>query len=139
VGIISIMVAGGIYSSTGAVAIPTEAAHGFKMTRPKAVFTSEAQYEATKEACELSGIPLSKIYIMTSENGKHDIYNAETKKSLIRDTRLLWQEIKDPQVLKDTVVSILFTSGTTGFPKYILRSSRSNDKGRGKYSLQHRL
>ena len=114
--ITAIVCAGGIYSSTGANLSPNEAAYQFKVVRPKVILTSESHKEAAKKACEISGVP-SKICIVNSKLGHHDIYDAETGVSLICDTRLQWQNITDQSVLSSTTVFILFTSGTSGYPK----------------------
>ena len=116
--ITSSICAGGIYSTCGASLIPKDAACQFQLVRPKVVICSEGLYEAAKATCKLCDIPLSKIYIMTSSPGKHDIYNAETGRSLIHPEPLEWERISDPSVLDSTTAVILFTSGTTGFPKY---------------------
>src|SRR5271156_682384 len=117
IAITSALCAGGIYSTTGATLVPKDAAYQFQLVRPKVVICSEGLYESAKATCELSGIPLSKIYIMTSAPVKHDIYNAETRRSLVHPEPLEWERISDPSLLESTTAFILFTSGTTGFPK----------------------
>lgn len=112
VSILSIIGARGVYAATGSHYAPNDAAYQFKLVRPKVVFCSEDLYEATKVICQLSGIPNSKIYIFRSI-GSHDIYNAETGVSLIHRSSLHWGTIVNP----DTTQFILFTSGTSGFPK----------------------
>ena len=73
---LTIICAGGVYSAIGANISPSDASYQVKLVRPKAIITSEKQYEAAKKTCELSGVPLSKIYILNSKKGHHDIYNA---------------------------------------------------------------
>src|SRR5277367_1641160 len=114
---LAIICAGGVYSAIGANIAPNDASYLFKLVRPKAIITSEKQYEAAKKTCELSGIPSSKIYILNSERGHHDIYNAETRSSLIRNKQLEWERISDPSILRSRTACILFISGTSGYPK----------------------
>jgi len=114
---LAIVCAGGVYSAIGANIAPVDASYQLKLVRPKAIITSEKQYEATRKLCELSGMPLSKVYVMNSQNGHHDIYNAETQRSLIATKPLEWERITDRSILKSRTVCILFTSGTSGYPK----------------------
>lgn len=109
VSILSIVCAGGVYAATGSHYAPNDAAYQFKLVRPKVILCSEAMYEATKVVCQLSGIESSKIYVFRS----HDICNAETGVSLIHKLSLHWNATVDP----NTTAFILFTSGTSGFPK----------------------
>jgi acyl-coenzyme A synthetase/AMP-(fatty) acid ligase len=127
--------AGGIYSSTGANLAPNEAAYQFKLVRPKVIFTSESHYEAAQKACEIAGIS-PKIYIVTSQFGHHDIYDADTGVSLARDQGLEWQRITDRSVLSSTTIFILFTSGTSGYPKCVFPYTSLIYKGSGIDTLQ---
>ena len=115
---LTIICAGGVYSAIGANISPSDASYQVKLVRPKAIITSEKQYEAAKKTCELSGVPLSKIYILNSKKGHHDIYNGESGISLIRNKQLEWERISDRSILTSRTACILFTSGTSGYPKY---------------------
>jgi acyl-coenzyme A synthetase/AMP-(fatty) acid ligase len=114
---LAIICAGGVYSAIGANIAPSDATYQAKLVRPKAMITSEKQYDAAKKMCELAGIPLSKIYVLNSESGHHDIYNAETQGSLVRNKQLEWERISDGSILRSRTACILFTSGTSGYPK----------------------
>jgi len=118
VAVLMIICAGGVYSAIGANVAPNDASYQVKLVRPKAVITLEKQYEAAKKMCQLSGVQSSKIYILNSERSHHNIYNAEAGISLIRDRRLEWERIGDRSILTSRTVCILFTSGTSGHPKY---------------------
>jgi acyl-CoA synthetase (AMP-forming)/AMP-acid ligase II len=115
---LGIICAGGVYNPTPWNLNSTEAAKHFGITGPKVVFCSEDLLDSTREACDKANIPHSKIYVVTSS--PQDIYQADTGKSLIESSLLPWERIRDPDILRGTTITLHFTSGTTGLPKYSL-------------------
>jgi acyl-CoA synthetase (AMP-forming)/AMP-acid ligase II len=110
--------AGGVFAACAPNLLPSDAAYQLKLVQAKLVFCSLELVESAKQACEISGIPISKLYIVSSESGNHNIVNWLTGESLIEKEELKWLKITNTEILKDTSIINYFTSGTSGLPKY---------------------
>jgi acyl-coenzyme A synthetase/AMP-(fatty) acid ligase len=116
--ITSIICAGGVYSPCGAGLARDDAVYTYKLVKPKAVICSEKLYEECKVISDAAGVPRKNIFIMSSKPGHHDIVNAETKSSLKLSAPRQWEHYTEFPQLNETIM-IFFTSGTSGFPKYV--------------------
>jgi 4-coumarate--CoA ligase len=110
--------AGGIWSPTPYNLGAAELARHLNITQPKVVFCSEDLFGTVREACEIAGIAPSKIYKVASS--PRNITNVEMGKSLIGKSKLEWDRSTDVKFLKETVILLHFTSGTTGLPKFFI-------------------
>ena len=115
VALFSVVCAGGIWAPVPFNLTSTEVAGHLNLIKPKVVFCSVNLLHSAREACEKINIPASKIYVVSGTS--HDIYNAETGKSLVGTSLLPWTRITDIDTLKSTTILLHFTSGTTGLPK----------------------
>jgi 4-coumarate--CoA ligase len=116
IALLGVLCAGGIWSPTPFHSIDAELARHLDITEPKLVFCSENLIATVREASEIAGISPSKIYKVVSP--PRDITNLETGKSLLGTSKLNWERSTNVDYLKETVILLRFTSGTTSLQKF---------------------
>ena len=117
VAFLSVVCAGGVFSLSPPNLLPSDVAYQMKVVGANVVFCSQDLLTSAEKACQLTGVPLSKLYVVSS-TGKHDIFNATSALSLLGPSALPSVKITDLKALQTTTLAIYFTSGTSGMPKY---------------------
>lgn len=68
-------------------------------------------------AAKMVGLPLSRVVVVESEEGKWSFKSVDGGIDLFTSSRLAWERVTDRRVLEDRTVVLLYSSGTTGVPK----------------------
>jgi 4-coumarate--CoA ligase len=115
-----VIAAGGVYSAASPSSTVSELARQVTIGKSNLVICSEEHVEVAKAAAEQSGVALERVLVLSSEprrlEGLGDGVNAISKSCLE------WRRITDRQALRRSLITILWSSGTTGLPKGVMLS-----------------
>ncbi|KAJ4390376.1 hypothetical protein N0V85_007282 [Neurospora sp. IMI 360204] len=121
----STIAAGGIFSSSSPASTATEFAGQIKQIGAKLIVCNEDTKEIAAAAAKLANVPGSRVLVLGSQPHL-ELTDLERPKPIPISTKTLeWQRITDTTALENSIVCILFSSGTTGLPK-MCRLSHTN-------------
>lgn len=117
--------AGGIFSSASPAATPSELAAQIQMVAAKMIICNADTMPIALEAAKRLSYPASHVLCLSDEQ-KSFLCEAQSRTPIpISNSILEWKRITDPDQLAKSVICILFSSGTTGFPKGVKLSHRN--------------
>ncbi|KAI1308038.1 acetyl-CoA synthetase-like protein [Xylaria venustula] len=121
----AIITAGGVFSSTSPSATPSEFAYQLRQTNAKVILCTQNLKETALAAAEDVGLAPRNVLVY---DGTPDLELREAEsgaKVPISNQELDWQRITDPVQLENSIIGLLFSSGTTGLPKAMRISHRN--------------
>jgi 4-coumarate--CoA ligase len=111
-----VIAAGGVFSPASPSFKPPELARHIKQGMSNLIICTSDKKGTAIEAAKLSGVPLSRVLVLES-TGERSLKSIEGYIDCRSNQRIAWRKIVDPQELKDSLVLLLYSSGTTGVPK----------------------
>ncbi|KAI0391595.1 acetyl-CoA synthetase-like protein [Xylariaceae sp. FL0594] len=118
--------AGGIFSSASPAATPEEFAYQLRQTDAKLIVcTADVKQTALTAAAKVGLSPRNVIIY----GGTKDLEFREAASNAIvpiSNQELEWRRITDPVELENSIICLLFSSGTTGLPKAMRVSHRNS-------------
>jgi 4-coumarate--CoA ligase len=115
----------GIFSSTSPGATADELAFQLKQTSPKIILCNPDTQAVAIAAGKKVNFPPSKIISYRGEKDLELFEAVSGAKVPISNQQLPWRRITDRSELENSVVCLLFSSGTTGLPKAMKLSHRN--------------
>ncbi|KAI1425494.1 acetyl-CoA synthetase-like protein [Xylaria sp. FL1777] len=118
--------AGGVFSSTSPAATPDEFAYQLRQTDAKVIVCTPDLKNTALAAARKVGLAPRNVLIY---GGTRDLEFQEAEsgaKVPISNQELDWRRITDPAELDNSVICLLFSSGTTGLPKAMRISHRNS-------------
>ena len=122
-----VIAAGGVFSAASSSFTAGELARQIKQGRSSTVVCTEDCREVAIKAAKDCGVPLSRVLVLESMGGRRLLQDVEAKGNNWLEGRegewknrkqlLEWERITDRKELKERVVCLLYSSGTTGAPK----------------------
>lgn len=113
----STIAADGIFSASSPSSTPAELAGQMKLVRSKLLVCTKELAPIAVAAAKLAGFPLSRV-LCIGEGARFELISLENNSPIsISMNELDWQRITDQAVLENSVICVLFSSGTTGLPK----------------------
>lgn len=115
---------GGVFSAASAASTASELSKQIQSAESKILFCVEATKDVAVKAAEEAGWGKSgggRVLVM-SEGRTWELRVVQGDGSLGRNVvdenqRLSWERITDPKTLEDSLVILIYSSGTTGLPK----------------------
>ncbi|KAK3318229.1 hypothetical protein B0H66DRAFT_556539 [Apodospora peruviana] len=115
--------AGGVFSASNPGSTPKELSVQLSQVHAKLLFCTPDTQATALAAAKLVGLPLNRVLVFTtSTTGTRNALSlAEAHSSLpvpiSPDSHHPWTKITSPSALENSIICVLFSSGTTGPPK----------------------
>lgn len=122
----STVAAGGIYSASSPSSTAGELAYLVGLVEPRVIICDEHTRAVTEETARKLGFPGERLLVLGDDPGLElRAQGAGGRVELSPSRTLQWERITDPRELEESIICILFSSGTTGFPKGVKLSHRN--------------
>ncbi|KAI1363951.1 hypothetical protein F5Y08DRAFT_329020 [Xylaria arbuscula] len=118
--------AGGIFSSTSPASTPDEFAYQLRQTDAKVIVCTPDLKETALAAAQKVGLAPRNILVYGGTKDLEFWEAGSGAKVPISNQELDWKRITDPVELENSVICLLFSSGTTGLPKAMRISHRNS-------------
>jgi long-subunit acyl-CoA synthetase (AMP-forming) len=116
-----VIAAGGVYSAASPSSTVSELARQISIGKSKLVICSEEHIEVAKEAAKQCNVSLDRVLVLSS-SPERKLESLGTGINAVSSNRLPWTTITDRTALKNSLITILWSSGTTGLPKGVMLS-----------------
>lgn len=111
-----VIAAGGVYSAASPSSTVADLARQVTVGTSRLIICGAEHIDLARQAAIQCNIPLNRVLLLESR-GEWTLKSVEAEINVISDERLSWQRITDPTELKNSLITILWSSGTTGLPK----------------------
>lgn len=111
-----VVAAGGIYSAASPSSTVSELARQISIGNSNLIICSAEHRDVVTAAARQCRVPLERVLVLES-SPRRTLVSLGTNRNVVSAEKLAWQRITDPKALKDSVITILWSSGTTGLPK----------------------
>lgn len=110
--------AGGVYSAASASFTAPELARQIRQGSSNLIFCSEDAKDVACQAATDCGVDLSRVLVIKSSPEWSIRSVVQGGKSVLPSNgKLDWERLTNPKALEDSVICLLYSSGTTGVPK----------------------
>jgi len=109
--------AGGIFSCASHSFTASELARQIKQGESTLVICSSDLKDIAVEAAKECGISLDRVLVLDSTYGAWSLKSVNGRIDAWTNNRLTWKRITDQAELENSIINLLYSSGTTGVPK----------------------
>lgn len=109
--------AGGIFSAASHSHTPAELARQIRQGEAKVVICSPDLLDVTLQAAGMCGIGRERVVVLDSRPGSWSCKSCDGSVDVWSKERLTWKRMTDPDELHNSILCLLYSSGTTGEPK----------------------
>lgn len=114
-----VIAAGGVYSAASSTFTAEELARQIQNGSSNLIFCSEDARDVAIQAATVSGVPLSRVVVAKS-SPNWSMLSVEGEINAMPEVgRLAWRRITNQDELDNSLICLLYSSGTTGVPKGI--------------------
>ncbi|KAL4916065.1 putative acyl-coenzyme A synthetase [Aspergillus aurantiobrunneus] len=120
----AIIGAGGVYAAASTALTTPEVSKQMRQSRSRVVVACPENRAKALEAARECGIPPSRVLILDSMGHRRSLSDAlhPGRNYLQKSAELEWDRITDIEVLENTTICLLYSSGTTGPAKGVMLS-----------------
>ena len=112
-----VIAAGGVFSCASHSFTAAELARQIQQGGANLVVCSTDLKDIAIEAAKLCNIGMDRVLVLDSTYQKWSCRAVQGGADMFGEQRLTWDRITDPQVLENSLINLLYSSGTTGAPK----------------------
>ncbi|KAL4991746.1 hypothetical protein BDW68DRAFT_151201 [Aspergillus falconensis] len=116
-----VIAAGGVWSAASSTATPPELERQIRQGNGRLLITSPECKDVVLKAAKAGGVPENRVLILRSAGHERVLQNVATGQNYLDGLKpsevLDWERITDPKKLEDSLICLLYSSGTTGVPK----------------------
>lgn len=114
--------AGGVYSAASPSSTLEELARQVSIGKSNLIICGSEHKDLAVQAAKKCGLPARNVLLLDSTAGAWSLRSVEGGVEAISSQRLQWERITDRKRLNDSLIVILWSSGTTGLPKGVMLS-----------------
>lgn len=118
----AIIAAGGVYSAASPSSTVSDLARQVKIGKSNVIVCGPEHIDVASQAAKECGISLRNVVCLDSTKGEWKLESLEGNIDAISRQKLKWRKIFDPKLLTESLIVILWSSGTTGLPKGVMLS-----------------
>ncbi|KAF9886594.1 hypothetical protein FE257_011234 [Aspergillus nanangensis] len=120
----AIIGAGGVFAAASTALTVMELVKQIRQSHTQVIVTCPENKDKALKAAQQCGIPATKVLVLESMGHKRLLRNTvnPAQNYLQRESELQWDRITDRATLENTLICLLYSSGTTGPPKGVMLS-----------------
>ncbi|KAL4972718.1 hypothetical protein BDW66DRAFT_162680 [Aspergillus desertorum] len=116
-----VIAAGGVWSAASSTATSLELERQIRQGNSRLLIAGAECRDVVLKAAKAAGIPENRVLVLRSAGHERVLQNVATGQNYLGDLKpselLDWERITDPKKLEDSLICLLYSSGTTGVPK----------------------
>lgn len=113
-----VIAAGGVWSAASYTATPAELERQIRQGSSRLIITGPEMKDVAVEAARKSGVPADRVLVLRSMGHERVLENVVTGVDYLAQVGekdvLDWERITNPKALEDSLICLLYSSGTTG-------------------------
>lgn len=113
-----VIAAGGVWSAASYTATSAELERQIRQGSSRLIITGPEMKNVAEEAARKAGVPADRVLVLRSMRHERVLKNVVTGVNYLAQVGekdvLDWERITDPKALEDSLICLLYSSGTTG-------------------------